>query len=410
MKKILFVSYGGGHVNALLPIYRKLIVDKQYNCSYLALTTAYRRVKETGLPCIGFKDLTDTQSSVLDLGKMLVDKEQQSASITHEESIAYMGLSYRDLVDNLGEQEAKKIYEKHGRQAFYPLHTIKKYLSKEMPDLIIATSAPRAERAAIDAASILGIPAICIVDLFAFNEILWVGSHGFANKICVISDDVKNRIIAAGRSSDEVIVTGNPAFDELLEGQDSHQREKIRNSKGWRKNEKIVLFASSVEPEEHPYSNRKGDVLLPIKVEKELNDIAAKKPNIKVVIRPHPNDFRPPLISSERVEISNEEDNINDLLNAVDCVVVFSSTVGVQAAILKKTVISIDLSISSDYVPYSKMGVSTGINDLNQLGGVIMENLNKSVCNSPIKAKSSATENVIKVIEDVIRSKDINLS
>ena len=40
MKNILFISYGGGHVNLLLPVFRYLMLDKSCHCEFLALTTA----------------------------------------------------------------------------------------------------------------------------------------------------------------------------------------------------------------------------------------------------------------------------------------------------------------------------------------------------------------------------------
>ena len=37
--RILLISYGGAHVNAIIPLYKEL-VHRGYECIYLALTTA----------------------------------------------------------------------------------------------------------------------------------------------------------------------------------------------------------------------------------------------------------------------------------------------------------------------------------------------------------------------------------
>ncbi len=403
MKKILFVSYGGGHINLLLPVFKKLYFDDNYQCKFLALTTAANVLKKNKLPYFGFKDLIDDENRlVIEVGKSLVGNENDDSIVPYDESVAYMGLSYCDLIDHYGDEEAKNIYEKYGRHAFYPLRTLKKYLVMEKPDLVVATSAPRAERAAIDAASQLNIPSICIVDLFAFKEIEWVGAKGFSDKVCVISNYVKEKMLKAGRCTDEVEVTGNPAFDELLSYQDKHKIRSFRRSKKWADSEKVVLWASSIEPEHHPYSDVQGDISLPLKIEKELNELVNNNPNIRLVIRPHPNDKRMPLVESDRVDVSTQDDNLNLLLNAVDCVIVLSSTVGMQAAFLKKALVNINLSIFSADAPYDKMGLSSGVNDLNDLNSIVLEALKCETRENTLLPIGSATNNVIDVIKRLL--------
>ena len=59
----------------------------------------------------------------------------------------------------------------------------------------------------------LNIPSVCIVDLFAVKEVAWVGEPGYADKVCVLSEFVKNTLMRAGRNDKDIIVTGNPAFE-----------------------------------------------------------------------------------------------------------------------------------------------------------------------------------------------------
>ncbi len=403
MKKIFFVSYGGGHVEALLPVYLKLMSREEYQCSYLALTTAYRKVRDNNLPCIGFKDLVNAEnSSSLLKGKSLFERETGNSLISYEESIAYMGLSYCDLVQKYSEQEAKLQYQKYGRQAFYPIYTLKKYLIKEKPDLVIATNSPRAERAAIDAASQLGIPSICLVDLFAFQEISWIGRQGFANKVCVISDYVKKNMITAGRMEEDIIVTGNPAFDEITKYCDAESISTFRRKKNWKEGEQVILWASSIEPEDHPYLDKKGDVLLPVKVEDELCKLVNRYSGLRLVIRPHPNDSRCVVRQPDYVEISSQEENINEILPAVDCVVVMASTVGLQAALISKPLINIKLSVFSKDAPYDEMGLSTGVERLSELNSTVLRLLAEKKESHSLPKVGKATDNIIRVIDDVI--------
>ncbi|WP_330925628.1 hypothetical protein [Candidatus Sororendozoicomonas aggregata] len=403
MKKILFVSYGGGHVNALLPIYERLVFSNIYECNYLALTTAYQKVKNVNKCCFGFKDLIgDGDLYALKKGKELVVNDTQNPLVSYNESVAYIGLSYMDLVKSFGETAASKKYKKYGRQAFYPIHTLKKYLSKNKPDLVVATNSPRAERAVIDAAFQLGIPSICLVDLFALQEIAWIGKPGFANKVCVISDAVRDKMMAAGRMADEVVVTGNPAFDYLSRYNDITSVRKFKKKKQWSNHERIVLWASAIEPEKHPFSDRVGDILLPIKIEEELVKLVRKNINIRLVIRPHPNESREFSQLPNGVEISRQEDDINELLPAVDCVVVTASTVGLQAALISKPLINIKLSLFSKDAPYDEMGFSMGVECLSELNDRVIECLNANTKNNALPKVGEAGANVIKVIDEML--------
>ena len=53
----LFVSYGGGHVKALLPVARRARELGLAQPVYLALTTAAAEARAAGLQVLGFRDL-----------------------------------------------------------------------------------------------------------------------------------------------------------------------------------------------------------------------------------------------------------------------------------------------------------------------------------------------------------------
>lgn len=405
MKKILFVSYGGGHVNLLLPVFIKCKQNADYRCEYLALTTAGNELRAHDLPCLGFRDLIgDCNVEALAYGRELVGNKHEAMTVPYEESVAYMGLSFWDLVHQHGEEEAYRIYrEQGGRQAFYPVASLRRYLEESRPDLVVATNSPRSERAAIDAAAQLGIPSICVVDLFAFQEIKWIGRPGFADKVCVLSEFVRNAMITAGRSSEEVVVTGNPAFDSLSVLKNSNARSEFRLRKGWKDDETVVLWASNVEPAVHPFSTQTGDPQLPCKVEQQLESLVHSHSSIRVVIRPHPNDERNPKTIPGRIDISTAKDDIGELLMAVDCVIVLSSTVGLQAALMDKPLVNINLSIFSKDAPYDDMGISVGVSDLENLNSAILQALSEGQSGRGLPDIGSATDNVVNVIEDLLR-------
>jgi hypothetical protein len=403
-KKIIFVTYGGGHVNMLVPIIKELQKKDNLKLVVLGLTTAGLVLKKNNIPYIGFKDLLEFDNHYArKLGVKLVNKDSLHPSILYEEAVAYIGLSYVDLENEFGNKKAAELYKEQGRQIFNPFFTMRKFLHKESPDLLIATNSPRAESAAFSAAKDLGIPSICLVDLFALREAKRIGVAGYASKICVLSQVVKDTLVKLGGFEKDIIVTGNSAFDALLEYRDrsAYFKEKFN----FNRYHKVILWISQQEPVFDFNSGRRGDSLLPRKVEKELIGIAKKNPYWKIIFRQHPNEMVNYDYLPENILISNPKVQLPELLSAVDVVVTMTSTVGLEAIILDKQLITIDLSIFKEYMPYSKMGLSYGINDLGKLEDAIL-----SVTTNRIKEKStlcfgSATNNILSIIKGCLNSK-----
>jgi predicted glycosyltransferase len=402
-KKIVFVAYGGGHINMLIPVIKRLQKESDLELVVLGLTTAGSVLEQQGIPYIGFKDLIRAgDSRAIQCGKKLAGPEVTDSIVPYEESVAYMGLSYVDLEIRYGGAEAEHIYKtKGGRQAFYPLTVLKRFLNEQQPDLVVATNSPRAERAAIAAAGQLGIPAICTVDLFALQAVQWIGRQGYADKICVLSDFVKQNFVRAGRSSDEVVVTGNPAFDRLLEYK--HKTMAMRKKKAWSDDIKVILWASQPESAQHPFVDKSGNPELPREVDRVLLAIVSKHPEWRLVIRPHPSETVSYADLPDNVELSLSSEPLYELLSAVDVVVTMSSTVGLEAALLGKHLISLDISIFTEDAPYSKMGIAKGVDSLDNLEGAIQAVLTGDwQCSTALAEIGDATEKVLTVIHEYV--------
>ena len=262
--KIVIVTYGGGHVAMLVPIIKKL-QKNNLKLIVLGLTTAGSVLEKNCIPYVGFADLLESDNQYArKWGEKLVNKKTLHKLVSYEESVAYMGLSYVDLELDCGKDQAAKLYEKHGRQAFNPKQTIRRFLKKESPDLLISTNSPRAERASIEVSKELNIPSICLVDLFALQEIKWIGKKEFANKVCVLSSSVKKMLTNAGRNKENVVVTGNPAFDSLMSFEAINTGKDIKKDRGWNDEElTTLLYASQPEPTKHPFSDLRGNPKLP---------------------------------------------------------------------------------------------------------------------------------------------------
>lgn len=279
------------------------------------------------------------------------------------ESVAYLGSGYRDLEDDFGVDEAARRFAANGRASFLPVGTLRGILAAVAPDVVLTTNAPRSERAAVLAARALGIPAVVVVDLFALEELDWLARPTFADALCVLSQSVKERLVSAGRPAVDVHVTGNPVFDRLADPALAERGRALRTTRGW-EGRRVITWASQPEL---------GDPQLPRRIEAALIAALDDHPQWQLVIRPHPNDQYAPPTPHPRLTLSTRADDLHTLLAASDVVVTMTSTVGLEAVLLGKPLVTWDLSENTRYCPYSAMGFSRGVTELEQLAMAIDE-------------------------------------
>ena len=154
--KILLASYGGGHVNVIIPLYKEL-TSRGFKPVVLAFTTAAEVLQREGIEFYRYIDfLNSGDASALDLGSHIVRNMQLDSSVSKRESIAYMGIGFQELIDTEGEERAEKMYQQYGRYCFLPLKFMHRILSILEPDMVITTNSPRSEKALIMQAREIG--------------------------------------------------------------------------------------------------------------------------------------------------------------------------------------------------------------------------------------------------------------
>lgn len=397
-KKILFIAYGGGHVRMIVPLVHELLKRPDTTVTVLGLTTAGKILEKKGIPYIGFRDIIrQDDTRAFEMGRELC-QGLVSDLIPIEETIAYLGLSYADLEERLGVNEAREAYRLKGRQAFLPLTVMMRLFKELQPDLVVTTISPRAEEAAIMTAHSMGIKSLCMTDHFSGPATMKAKEPWYGNVVTVLSERVKNSLVEAGRNPDDIVVTGNPAFDELANTDISSQAASIRASRGWGK-DRVILWASNIEPARHPTSGAPGDPHLPRNVEAALLKIIKTHPEWRLVLRPHPNEHIDYGQLPDRVESSGAEDNLNVLLSAVDVVIVLVSAVGLQARFLGKPLVSIEESMFCVDASYRAAGLSLGVDSLDKLEAVLEKAITKDAdYPEGFPPCGEATENVLKVI------------
>lgn len=417
LKKVLFVAYGGGHVAALAPIAKKMLAMK-FDVNFLALTTAMEFLEVRGIPYIKYSDLPGAMDDdVVSYGKYLMSQGASNIKISTKETIAYLGLNFREMVRLHGEELAHIKYKEYGRQSFLPINLFVEWFRISRPDVVVATNSPRSEQAAILAAGILGIPSLCVLDLFGMQEVEWLGQPNYADRVCVLNQQVKDMLVDHGRSPQEIAVTGNPAFESINSPKLKDLAIQKRLSMGWGATDFVILFASQVEPVAHPFSSMVGDPLLPRKIENKLRDFVSVDDHAHLVVRFHPSEDVVFKEGQARVTSSNQLDNLEILLHAVDIVVVVTSTVGVQAYLAGKEVVAIQSSVLASYTPFKKMGMAKGVDDLDQLINEVKLSCDRKHSSTrsasatmgykfnDISTRFNSTESIIEQITDLLNNK-----
>jgi len=216
MKNILFVSYGGGHVTNLLPVYKELCKFPLINPIFLALTTAQNYLKQQNVNYIGYKDFPLTLPEENCEIAVAFLKNLQNQSVDYEESLAYLGWNMWDLEKQHGKDKALEKYAEFGRACFYPINFMKMFLKTYSIDLVVTTSAPRSEKAVIDAARELKIPSVCVPDIAVNLDICnWLKNDEFADILCVATQKIKEKIVNLNRNPKSIFVTGSSAIESF---------------------------------------------------------------------------------------------------------------------------------------------------------------------------------------------------
>lgn len=399
-KNLLFMAYGGGHVNMIVPLIQAFQQQSGYHIHVLGLTTAGSVLQRAGISYFGFRDLiTDEDSEALEWGRRLAPQATHPA-VPYEETIAYLGLSYTDLEKKYGPEKAALLYAKEGRRAFLPTTVMERLFAQIKPDLLVATNSPRAERAGILTAGKLGVPAVCVIDSFTLIEVQWMREPGYANKVCVWLDWIKKFLVESGRAPEDIIVTGNPAYDYLGEKGLAEKGKRVRSKKGWG-TDKVILWASQAQPETHPITGEPGDPDLSRKVDQEFFKLIEKHPDWRLVIRLHPSENFQYDRLPDRVEFSPLSEDLPSLLKAVDVVVSLTSTVGLQGVLLGIPYVILNISVYAQDAPFSKLGLAYGVDRLEDLESGLMQVLNEGWQPTvPLPEIGRATQNVVQVIKN----------
>ncbi|MBC7605247.1 MAG: CDP-glycerol glycerophosphotransferase family protein [Ramlibacter sp.] len=344
MKRVLVVSYGGAHVAAALPLYSALL-DAGIEPVMLGLTTAAEVLRKHDIAITRFLDHVDIEDAqVKRWGEYLCQfHHRDGIGISREESVAYLGASLAELVDEVGEDEALRRYGELGLNALLPVKVLQKIIQTERIDAVIATDSPRAERAALNAAAQLGLPSVCLLTSFPHIGLHYLKRSDNGALICVLNERIRTQLIDAGRTPQSVRVTGNPAFDALVASNADARRASLRSNAGLNDTTWAVLWAEQPEPD---------NPQLPVAIREQLASICESH-GWKLIVRLHPSSqAATQAVLPDGVLLSPRSESVRDALLTCDAVVTLTSTIGFEALVLDKAVVIAAVSQYSHFVDY----------------------------------------------------------
>lgn|GEM_PF-574497 len=347
-RKVFCVAYGGGHIRIVDLIARELQRAPDTELTILALTVAYPQVVHC-YPAGVVKRLSDylplfddiLEEAVRHGFELLGDSHNPHSGIPKIESVAYLGLSFCDLVAEKGETAARSAYAEAQRKAFLPVGVLTRILEHERPDVVLTTNSPRCERAALMAANRLEIPTVQVVDLFDY-----VVPPPEAKHIVVMNERSAQAFRERGLGDREYYPFGQPVLDETAKAVQLTDATACRARLGIPADAKVLLLAAGplmrFEKELSVGQRVPYDAVYPQLF--ELLRRVSEAEGAHVVVRIHPNerfeDYAPWFARYPQFHYANDRLDVTESLAVCDCLLTHFSTMGLQAIVCGKTVIT----------------------------------------------------------------------
>lgn len=393
--KVLIACYGGGHVQSLLPVVRQLSGQPDVSVTVIGFTTALATFRNAGIQADGYSSLLDADDAAwLSLAQTCIEKPLHP-EVSEQESVAYYALGLRDLHIDHGADKAREMFAREGRKAFMPVHAMRRYLRRSAPDLVVATTSPRSELALLRAARLEGIESLAVSDLFLQHESSYICAPGYANHLTVMAAAVGDDMARGGFPAEHIHVTGSPAFDSLFDGTHAGAAASLRRRLDMGDQQKLLLWACPSAPVSligKPFIETASMIAF-------LEAYCETWPDTRYLIRQHPSK---PVVAPGtplgRGSVCPPGVTIETCLHACDQVILETSTVGLQAALLGKPVVTVG---AGDYPPYAAYGLAVDVPVLAEAGSALRRMTSPDLARLAYPLQERATDRVCRLVREL---------
>jgi len=250
----------------------------------------------------------------------------------------------------------------------------------------------------------LEIPSIMVQHGIWGTE-LTIAEKIYVDKIALWGERSKKGLIGRGINPSRLTITGNPGYDKII---------PIRNNQRIYK-DNFIVFATQMTEDYTSIDMNKDEEIINV-----LYSAIKKIPDSRLIIKVHPGEKIKKyqrLIKNKKyqnVEVIKKTD-LFELLNKSSILTTYASTVALEAIILNKPVIIVNLTGQPYQYPYIKSGAAIGVCKEEDLCPAIIDVLNnpdvqnrlaekreKFILDNVYKLDGKATLRVINLIEETL--------
>lgn len=361
-------------------------------------------------------------------GQCLLKKRWKSVADKFYNAINYEGLPMGQAVKEfVGEYFPSRFME-----IIRDIETVKVILEKEDPGIIVCTDDfGTAIRTFFQLSGKRQIPTLRLQYGTTVAPCLPDWDFRTWDKAALSGGEIMNLLIKEKDIDPEsLVVTGQPRYDDFTP-LDKKSREAISRLYGVNSTKRLILFTSA------PY-NELGFGSIEGILSKdeyyiwlyEIYHASQKVPNSQLIVKPHPNPRDRVRIHYEvlskvgnqhtNIVIVDRNSNIKDLIGTCDVLVTWDSNSGLEAMLLGKPVVIVNLTGRRDIIPYVSEGAALGAYKADEIVACIKKalediNVRKSLLEAQkafvdkriFRSEIKASYRVAELIENMIREKDI---
>ncbi|MDD5086528.1 MAG: UDP-N-acetylglucosamine 2-epimerase, partial [Candidatus Nanoarchaeia archaeon] len=332
---ILFLVYTHSHVNTLVPILNKL-------------KEKYTVVKRDGF--------TDN-----------VAKKLNKNNIKYNDLEGYLNIKSLFRIKNITKKTKRRLKEltKNRKQKpqmnyvlfeYFPdivrmIEAVENMLSYEKPKLLVVMNEiTTLGKISVYLAKRRGIKTVCIQH----------GGMGYdhesfipvsVDKMAVWGNYSKNILIEEGTPEKKLAITGVPQFDKIVRKELTFNKDELKRI-GVNSNKKVILLTT--QPVKDMFD-----------ITRELCKTVKSMSKTQLVIKIHPSEYSikkyKEIVKNEKVDAVITKDYLYPLISICEVLITNSSTTGIEAMIMGKRVITVNLTGEPDMLPYAEKNAAIGV-------------------------------------------------